>query len=149
MPVINSNPVRNTGSDGMGIDDALKRARTAEAITHGQLLIMLRADIQIQTVKKVPTTKRSCPSAASYRVEYLWLLGRIRRLHLRPHLLRCTNCRSFLSNRLGVAIVVLFTLAIRAYVFRRHQSGIVAKRLKLATEVMRPSARLHADEARR
>jgi hypothetical protein len=53
------------------------------------------------------------------------------------------------SNRLGVAIVVLFTLAIRAYVFRRHQSGIVAKRLKLATQMMRPSARLHADEARR
>src|SRR5262249_48937567 len=52
------------------------------------------------------------------------------------------------SNRLGVAIVVLFTLAIRAYVFRRHQSGIVAKRLKLATEMMRSSARLHADEAR-
>jgi hypothetical protein len=56
MPVINSNPLRNTGSDGMGIDDALKRARTAEAIAHGKLLIMLRADIQIQTVKKVPTT---------------------------------------------------------------------------------------------
>src|SRR4029434_7618892 len=52
------------------------------------------------------------------------------------------------SNRLGVAIVVLFTLAIRAYVFRRHQSGVVAKRLKLATEVMRATARLHADEAR-
>ena len=51
------------------------------------------------------------------------------------------------SNRLGVAIVVLFTFAIRAYVLRRHQPGIVAKRLKLAAEMMRPSACLHADEA--
>jgi hypothetical protein len=56
----------------MGIDDALKRATTAGAIAHGRLLIMLRADIQIQTVKKVPTTKRSCPSAASYRLECLY-----------------------------------------------------------------------------
>jgi hypothetical protein len=52
------------------------------------------------------------------------------------------------SDRLGIAIVVLFTFAIRAHVFRRHQSGIVAKRLQFAAQVMRPGARLHADEAR-
>src|ERR1700756_5190129 len=41
------------------------------------------------------------------------------------------------SDRFGVAIVVLFTFGVRAHVFRRHQPGVVAKRLKLATEMMR------------
>jgi hypothetical protein len=99
MPVIILTPRGTPAGDGMGIDDALKRARTAEAIAHGKLLIMLRADIQIQTVKKVPTTKRSCPSAASYRVECLYgFSGGIQRLFVDYTcglLLRCTNCRSY------------------------------------------------------
>ena len=53
------------------------------------------------------------------------------------------------GNRLGIAEVVLLPLAIRAHVFRRHQPGIVAKRLQLAAEMMRADAGLHADEARR
>src|SRR5450631_3295843 len=36
-----------------------------------------------------------------------------------------------------------------AHVLRRHQTSIVAKRLKLATEMMRTDAGLHADQARR
>ena len=35
------------------------------------------------------------------------------------------------------------------HIFRRHQPGVVAKRLKFATEMTRPGAGLHADEARR
>lgn len=69
MPVINSNAVRNTGSDGMGIDNALKRARTAGAIAHCKLLILLRADRQIQTVEKVPANLHSSFLARSCRVE--------------------------------------------------------------------------------
>ena len=77
---------------------------------------------------------------------------------------RCSACRSSCSalcrdelhgrtlhrfgNRLGVAIIVLFTLAIRAHVFRRHQAGIVAKRLKFPTEMMRADAGFHPDQAR-
>ena len=34
-------------------------------------------------------------------------------------------------------------------VLRRHQSGIVTKRLKLSTEMMRADAGFHADQARR
>ena len=34
------------------------------------------------------------------------------------------------GNRLGIVEVVLLSLAIRADVFRRHQPGIVAKRLR-------------------
>jgi hypothetical protein len=35
------------------------------------------------------------------------------------------------------------------HVFRRHQAGVVAKHLKLATEMMRADAGLHADQAGR
>jgi hypothetical protein len=34
-------------------------------------------------------------------------------------------------------------------IFRRHQPGVVAKRLKFATEMTHPGAGLHADQARR
>jgi hypothetical protein len=54
-----------------------------------------------------------------------------------------------LCDRFGVAIVVLFTFAIRPHVFRRHQSGIMAERLKLATEMMRADTGLHANQALR
>ena len=50
-----------------------------------------------------------------------------------------------LGDRLGVAIVILLTFAIRAHVLRRHHPSIVAKRLKLATEMMRADAGLHPD----
>jgi hypothetical protein len=42
-----------------------------------------------------------------------------------------------------------FHFGIRPHVFRRHQPGVVAERLKFATEMMRPTAGLHADQARR
>jgi hypothetical protein len=38
-----------------------------------------------------------------------------------------------LGDRFGIAEVVLLSLAVRAHVFRRHQAGIVAKRMQLAT----------------
>src|SRR5262245_66586438 len=52
-----------------------------------------------------------------------------------------------LGDRLGIAEVVLLALAVRSHVFRRHQASVVAKRLKLATEMMRADAGLHADQA--
>jgi hypothetical protein len=36
-----------------------------------------------------------------------------------------------------------------AQVFRRHQAGVVAKHLELATEMMRADTGLHTDQARR
>ena len=48
-------------------------------------------------------------------------------------------------DRLGIAIVVLFTFAIRTHVFRRHQPGVMAKRMKVATEMMRADAGFHPD----
>jgi hypothetical protein len=54
-----------------------------------------------------------------------------------------------LGNRFGIAEVVLLAFAVGAHVFRRHQSGVVAKRLKLATEVMRTDTGLHPNQARR
>src|SRR6516165_3200365 len=50
-------------------------------------------------------------------------------------------------DRLGIAIVVLFTFAIRAHIFRRHQPGVMAKRLKVAAEMMRADAGFHPDQA--
>ena len=50
-----------------------------------------------------------------------------------------------LGDRLGITEVVLLSLRIRARVLRRHQPGVVTKHLKLATEVMRADAGLHAD----
>jgi hypothetical protein len=52
------------------------------------------------------------------------------------------------GNRLCIAEVVLLSLRIGADVLRRHQSGIVTKRLKPATEIMRADTGLHADQAR-
>ena len=54
-----------------------------------------------------------------------------------------------LGNRLGVAEVVLLSLRVGPHILRRHQPGIVTKRLKLAAEMMRANAGLHADQARR
>ena len=53
-----------------------------------------------------------------------------------------------LGDCLSIAIVILVTFAIRPHVVGRHQPGVMAKRLKFATEMMRPGAGLHADEAR-
>ena len=53
-----------------------------------------------------------------------------------------------LGNRFRVAEVVLLSLRIGPHVLRRHQPGIVTKRLKLATEMMRANAGFHADQAR-
>src|SRR5438105_1402481 len=54
-------------------------------------------------------------------------------------------------NRLGdclcVPEVVLLALRVRAHVLRRHQPGVVSKRLQLAAEMMRSDAGLHADQA--
>src|SRR5207247_2000468 len=47
------------------------------------------------------------------------------------------------------AEVVLLSLRIGPNVLRRHQPGIVAKTIELATEMMRPDAGLHADQAGR
>ena len=54
-----------------------------------------------------------------------------------------------LGNRLCVAEVVLLPLRIGTHVLCRHQPGVVAKPLELATEMMGADACLHADEARR
>jgi hypothetical protein len=37
-----------------------------------------------------------------------------------------------LGDRFSIAIVILVTFAIRPHVFRRHQPGVVTKRLKFA-----------------
>jgi hypothetical protein len=56
-------------------------------------------------------------------------------------------------NRLGdgfrISEVILLSLRIGTYVFRRHQAGVVAKHLELATEMMRPDAGLHANQTGR
>jgi hypothetical protein len=59
---------------------------------------------------------------------------------------RALHC---LGDRFGIAIVVLFTLAIRAHVFRRYQPCVMAERPHLATEMMPANAGLHPDQARR
>ena len=40
-----------------------------------------------------------------------------------------TLARYLLGDRLGIAEVILLSLAVRAHVLRRHQAGVVAKRL--------------------
>ena len=71
------------------------------------------------------------------------LIGGLRRheLHRRP--------LHRLGDRLRIAEVVLLSLRIGPDVLRRHQPGIVAKAIELATEMMRADAGLHADQARR
>src|SRR6202045_1847178 len=70
------------------------------------------------------------------------LVGRLGRNKFHRRTLHC------FGDRFSVAIVILVTFAIRPHVVRRHQPGVMAKRLKFATEMMRPGAGLHADEAR-
>src|SRR5450631_2529582 len=71
------------------------------------------------------------------------LFGGLRRHELhRWALYRFGDC-------LGIAEVVLLSLRVGTNVLRRHQPGIVTKRLKPATEVMRTDAGLHADQAGR
>jgi hypothetical protein len=48
-----------------------------------------------------------------------------------------------------VAEVILLPFRIRSHIPGRHQPRIVAVRLELPAQVMRPNARLHADEAGR
>src|SRR5277367_5253952 len=54
-----------------------------------------------------------------------------------------------LRDPLGVAIVVLLRLDIRANIFGRHQPDIVAVSGEHATEMMSAAAGLHPDNARR
>ena len=54
-----------------------------------------------------------------------------------------------LGDRLRVAEVVLLAFRIGPHVLRRHQPSIVPKCFKLATQMMRPNASLHPDQARR
>jgi hypothetical protein len=53
-----------------------------------------------------------------------------------------------LGNRFRIAEVVLLSPRIRLDIAGRHQPRIVAECLELPTQVMRPDARLHADQAR-
>jgi hypothetical protein len=53
-----------------------------------------------------------------------------------------------LGDRLRIAEVVLLSLRVGADVLRRHQPGIVTKRLKLPAEMMRTNTSLHANQAR-
>jgi hypothetical protein len=51
-----------------------------------------------------------------------------------------------LRNRLCITKVVLLSFRIGPHILRRHQPGIVTKRLQLATEMMRADAGLHANQ---
>ena len=53
-----------------------------------------------------------------------------------------------LGDRLRIPEVVLLSLRIGTDILRRHQSGIVTKRLEPATEMMRADTGLHADQTR-
>ena len=66
------------------------------------------------------------------------LIGGLRRHKLHRRTLHC------LGNGLSVAKIVLLPLGVRPHILRRHQPGVVAKRLKLAAEVMRTDTGLHA-----
>ena len=71
------------------------------------------------------------------------LIGGLRRheLHRRP--------LHRLGNRFCVTEVVLLSLRVGPHVLCRHQTGIVAELLQLATEMMRTDTSLHADQAPR
>jgi hypothetical protein len=71
------------------------------------------------------------------------LIGGLRRheLHRRP--------LHRLGDRFGVTEVILLALGVRANVLRRHQSRIVTKAPKLATEMMCPDASLHPNQVGR
>src|SRR6201997_5001257 len=53
-----------------------------------------------------------------------------------------------LADGFRISEVILLSRRIGPHVFGRHQPGIVAKHLKLAAEMMRANAGLHADQAR-
>jgi hypothetical protein len=59
------------------------------------------------------------------------LIGGLRRHKLHRRTLHC------LGNGLSVAKIVLLPLGVRPHILRPHQPGVVAKRLKLAAEVIR------------
>ena len=67
--------------------------------------------------------------------------------------LRCDELHGRTLYRLGdgfrIAKVVLLSLRVRPNILRRHQPSVVSKHLQLTTEMMRPNAGLHADQARR
>lgn len=71
------------------------------------------------------------------------LVGRLRRYKLHGWALHR------LGDRLRITKVVLLPLRIGPHILRRHQPGIMTKRLELATEVMRTNAGFHANQARR
>jgi hypothetical protein len=54
-----------------------------------------------------------------------------------------------LGDGFRISEVILLSLRIGTHVFRRHQAGVVAKHLEIATEVVRADAGLHADPTRR
>ena len=54
-----------------------------------------------------------------------------------------------LGDRLRITEVILLPLRVGPHVLRRHQPSIVARGIKLATEVVRSDAGLHADKTRR
>jgi hypothetical protein len=65
--------------------------------------------------------------------------------------LGCDELHGRTLHRLGdcfrIANVVLLSLRVRPNLLRRHQPSVVSKHLQLATEMMRPNAGLHADQA--
>jgi hypothetical protein len=71
------------------------------------------------------------------------LIGSLRRHELH----RWTLHR--LCNRLRITEVVLLSLRVGPHIPRRHQPGIVTKRLKPSTEMMRADAGFHANQTRR
>src|SRR5829696_3978268 len=52
-----------------------------------------------------------------------------------------------LRNRLGVKVIVLLRLHIRANIFRRHQADLVPLSHKYPAQMMRAAARLHRHDA--
>jgi hypothetical protein len=84
-------------------------------------------------LQHVATLKQRAPER---RLEGLFYAGVIER-----H--RCT------ASALRVAEVVLLSLRIGAHILRRHQPGIMAKRLELPAQMMRTNTGPHAYKARR
>jgi hypothetical protein len=54
-----------------------------------------------------------------------------------------------LCNRLGVAVVILLRLDVRAHILRRHQSDLVPLGRELTRQMMRSAARFHCHHATR
>ena len=85
-------------------------------------------------------TNRSRTRWSGLQVE---LVGSLRCHELHRRALDC------LGDRLRIAEIVLLPLRIRTHVLRRHQTGVVAKPMELAAQMMRADTGLHADQARR